>query len=168
MPDDDWRKSQNITLGALLAAIAVVLQIMPLYLPVIGTSLSALSTLPVALASYRQRVVGLLTYISSGIIILCWNVPQAIIFLCSSGFLGLCLGILLKENYSFGRVLCSATLVMALGVLLAGEILGIPVLPWLSGVQQFLIIPAVFVCSLLYTTIWILVLKAALERFKNY
>lgn len=168
MLDDDWRNPRNITWGALLAAIAVVLQIMPLYLLIIGTSLSSLSTLPVALASYKQRNIGLLTYISSGIIIMCWSVPQAIIFLCSSGLLGLCLGYLIKENYPFVRILFSAALILALGILLAGEILGIPVLPWLGGAHRIVIIPAVFLCSFFYTGIWILVLKVALARFMKY
>ena len=164
----EWKRPRNITAGALLAALGAVIQISPLYLPLIGVSLSALATLPVAIAAYLHGITGVLTFLISGVLICCWSLPQAVIFLCGSGLLGLALGIMLQKNCHFLIAATGGALLLTAGFLTAGALLGIPILPWLTGAARFLLTPVLFICSLLYSAIWVPVLKVLLGRLGPY
>ena len=167
MTHQDWRKPRYLTLGAVLAAMTVTIQISPLYLPLIGVSLSALSTLPVALSAYLHGVTGSLTFLVSGVILCFWSVPQALVFWLSSGLLGLCLGFLMKREYSLPVVVGISALALTLGVLFAGKLLGVPALPWLSGGKRAFLVPLLLASSLLYTFIWVPVLSVLLARLRQ-
>lgn len=164
---DDWRSTRNITIGALLAAMAVGIQASPLFLPVVGISLSSLSTLPVAVSGYLNPLTGLLTYLISSVILAMWSVPQAIIFFFSSGLLGLTMGALMKKRVSFVVLVGISGLFLSMGVFLVGKFLGVVIFPWLIGAKRVLLLPVILACSLLYTVVWVPVLSALLHRLRH-
>jgi|GEM_PF-2301224 len=164
----NWNRPRNITIGALLAAISVAIQASPLYLPLVGISLSALSTLPVAVAGYLNGATGVFTFLISGAILCFWSVPQALVFLFSSGLLGLCLGILIKKRYHFLFVAGICALVLTGGFLVVGKLLGIPILPWLTGTKRLMLAPVLLFCSFIYSAIWVPVLNAFLSRLEQH
>lgn len=164
----DWKRPRNITIGALLAAITVMIQISPLYLPLAGVSLSALATLPAALAGYLSAATGILTFLISATLVCCWSVPQSVIFLCSSGLLGLTLGIMLKKGLHYLIIACTGALILTCGFLAVGNLLGIPILPWLAGPKRYLLIPVLFLCSFVYSAIWVPVLKVLFARIEKH
>ncbi|QNB46434.1 hypothetical protein BR63_08985 [Thermanaerosceptrum fracticalcis] len=168
MNNKEWKNPRNLTIGALLASVAVGFQASPLYLPFIGISFSSLSTLPIALAGYIHGITGFLAYLVAGFIMLTLSVPQALIFFLSSGLLGLSLGILMKRQAPFPAVVGIAALLLSVGMFILGFLLGIPVLPWLTGVKRALLIPVTLCLTLLYSAIWAPVLAAVIVRVKTY
>ena len=168
MGTQDWKRPRNITAGALLAAFAATIQVSPLYLPLIGVSLSALATLPIAVASYLHPVTGALSFLIGGALVCCWSLPQAMIFLCGSGLLGLSLGIMLRNKFHYLIVAVTGAVLLTCGFLTVGALFGIPVLPWLVGAKRFLLAPVLFVCALVYSAIWVPVLKALLDRLGQH
>ena len=165
---EEWKSSRNIVIGALLAVIATIIQASTLYLPLLGISLSALSTLPVALSGYLNIVTGLLTYLVSAVLLLSWGFPSALIFICSSGFLGFCLGVLLKRGYPFYAVAVISSVCLTCGILIACNILGLPVLPWLPVDKRMFFFPVLMVGSFVYAAVWIGLLNFILLRLKQY
>lgn len=162
----EWKNPQNLTLGAVLVSITVIIQASSLYLPVVGISLSALSTLPVALASYYNGVTGILTFLAAGVLMLFWNVPQAVIFLFTSGLLGVILGILLRWRSKLITVVVIPALFLSIGVFLAGSLLGIPIFPWLSGLEKIFLFPVMVLFCTVYTSVWVPVLAAIIGRLR--
>lgn len=164
----EWKTPKSLTMGAVLVSIAVIIQASPLYLPVVGVSLSALSTLPVALASYYNGMTGLLTYLAASILLLFWNVPQAVIFLLTSGLLGIMLGTLIRWRLRLISVVAIPAIALSAGVFLAGGLLGIPVFPWLPGLEKVFFLPVmVFFCAV-YASIWVPLLAVIISRMKVY
>lgn len=162
-----WKSAKSLTLGALLLAAAVMLQASAMYMAVVGVSVSGLSTLPVALAAYYNRISGLLAYLGAGMLLIFLNPPQGIIFMFSSGLLGLSLGILLRCRRELVTVVIVPSLLLCGGVFAAGGLLGVPVFPWLSGLGKVLMFPLMALCCLLYTAVWIPVLAAIIARLRS-
>ncbi len=168
MNNREWKRPRNLTVGALLAALAVGFQASPLYLPFVGISFSSLSTLPIALAGYMEGMTGFLAYLVTGLMMITLSVPQALIFFLTSGLLGLCLGILMRRRVPFLVVVGLSALLLSLGILILGSLLGIPVLPWLTGAKRALLIPVTLFLTLLYSAVWVPVLAAVIVRIKVF
>lgn len=164
MEREDFKNPQNICRGAVLASLAVVLQVAPLLIPIIGVSISALSTLPVVLAVYSNVIIGILVYIVAGVLISFWSVPQSLMFIFTSGILGLSLGICMKKRLPFMVVVITSALLMSIGLLVVGGILKIPILPWLAGTKRVFLVPAILLSTTVYSTIWMLLIRALLSR----
>lgn len=168
MITEERRKSRNLCFGALLAALAAIIQISPLYFPFVGISLSAFSTLPIAIAAYLKESTGAMTYLISSILIAFWSPPQAVIFLCISGLLGLILGILMKRKFSWYLVVGLSALSLLMGLFVVSKIIGLPVFPWLAGTNRIYFFPLVIFFSCLYSFIWIPILGALFNRLGHY
>ena len=168
MNNREWQRPRNLTMGALLAALAVGFQASPLYLPFIGISFSSLSTLPIAMAGYMEPMTGLLAYLAAGLIMITLSVPQALIFFLSSGLLGLCLGILMKRQAPFFVVVGVSASLLSIGIFSLGFLLGIPVLPWLTGMQRVYLMPVALCFTFLYSAVWVPVLAAVIARMKTF
>jgi hypothetical protein len=168
MDSADWKKPNQLIKGAFLAAAAFTLQSASLYFPVIGASLSSLSTLPIALAGYLNINTGILAYIVTGLLLGLWSVPRALFFYCGAGILGLCLGILIKRRVPFFYLVCLSGITMAFGLICVSSFLNWPLLPWLQQDKRFLLIPVMLVWSTIYAAIWVPVLKAVIRRLRGY
>lgn len=168
MQRENWRGSQNICMGAMLASLAVVIQSSPLYIPILGVSLSAFSTLPVALAGNLNIITGILVYIISGILVSLWSVSQALIFFCTSGILGLSMGVCMKKRLPLLAVIIFPAILLSLGISIVGCVLKIPILPWLVGEKRVFLVPVVLLCTLLYSSIWRPIISIILVKFREY
>ncbi len=165
---EDWKSPRSITMGALLAVLASIIQASALYLPLLGISLCSISTLFVALSGYLNAVTGMMTYLISAILLLFWGFPHALVFMCSSGLLGLCLGVLLKRKYPIYAVALISSVCLSAGLLFACKLLGIPLFPWLTGDNRLFFFPVLMLYSLIYTIVWIGLLSFTVERLKEY
>jgi hypothetical protein len=165
---EDWKNPRQLIKGAFLAAVAFALQSASLYFPVLGASLSSLSTLPIALAGYLNINTGILAYIVTGLLLGLWSVPRALFFYCGAGLLGLSLGILMKRRVPFLYLVCLSGIIMALGLLCVSFFLKWPLLPWLQSDKRFLLIPIMLAWSTIYAAIWVPVLRGVLSRLKGY
>lgn len=166
--DSSRAKTRRLVFGALMTSLAIGIQIAPLYLPFVGISLSALSTLPLAVASYLGIRTGLMTYSVSGAILLLFGVSYSVVFLCGSGLLGLCLGIMMHKKYPYPVIALIASFCLTGGILLLGKILGFPVLPWLMGERRQFLMLVLSVSTLLYSSLWLPVLSVLIKRLEKY
>jgi hypothetical protein len=78
-----------ISVGGMLSTIAVIFQSAPVFLPVIGLVFSPLSTVPIALASFYNISLGITVFFSSALILTLVSLQETIIFLFTTGLLGI-------------------------------------------------------------------------------
>lgn len=162
------KKTRKLVFGALMTSLAVGIQIAPLYLPFVGISLSALSTLPLAVAGYLEIMTGLMTFGVSGVLLLFFGVSYSLAFLFSSGLLGLCLGIMLRKKYAYPVMAFIASLCLTGGLLLLGKFFGLPVLPWLTGKKRQFLVLVLWFGTFLYSSLWLPVLSVFINRLGKY
>lgn len=146
-----------LSLGALFTLFAVLFQSAPIFLPFIGLTLSPFSTAPIAIASAISAPLGLLVYVSSIIILLMVHVQEALIFLCSTGILGLMVGGLRWQN-TILVVLCT-NVVLMIGIFLLCLLVGLQ----LQSSDWFTPILCLF--SMTYTSVWQWLFKHRLSRW---
>lgn len=161
-------KTRRLVFGAVMTSLAIGIQIAPLYLPFVGISLSALSTLPLAVAGYLGIRTGLMTFGVSGVILLLFGVSYSFVFLFGSGLLGLCLGIMMQKKYPYPVIALLASFCLTGGVLLLGKLLGFPVLPWLMGEKRQFLMLVLSVSTFLYCSLWLPVLSVIIKRLEKY
>jgi hypothetical protein len=164
----EWRKPHNLTFGALLTALAVCFQLAPLFFALVGLSLSALSTLPIALAASINPLTGLCCYLTSFVLLSLFGISRALLFLFSTGLLGLVLGLLISKRAPLPVVVVVPALSLCLGMVVVSEILGFPLFPMLTGVGRTFIGPIILIYNLIYTAIWVPILASLLVRIERY
>lgn len=114
-----------ICLGGILAAITVILQSAPVYLPVIGLVLSPLSTLPIAMATVINAYLGIMVLISSSLILIIVSIQEALILLFATGLIGLILGGLIHRRGYLASILAALVSLM-IGLMILTYIVAIP------------------------------------------
>ena len=112
------KKSYIICRGGILTGIAVLFQSAPVFLPVIGMALSPLSSLPVLLAAVIDIPMGIVVLFLSAIIIFIVSPQEAIIFLLTTGPLGITIGCLLyRKGWIFTLLLSTISLFTGIVIL---------------------------------------------------
>lgn len=164
----DWKSPQQLIKGALFAALAFAVQMAPFYIPVVGVSLSSLSTLPITLAAYSNVHTGVLTYFVTGLLLCLWSMPRALFFCCGAGLLGLSLGIMMTRGVKILPLILVSGALLTAGLVLVSAIIDLPLIPWLQQDRRVFLIPLMFVWSSIYAAIWVPVLQALLARLKTY
>lgn len=157
-----------ISLGAFLTSITVIFQSAPVYLPMIGLILSPISTLPVALAAAYSIYLGTFVYVSSAILLFFIYVQESIIFLLTTGLIGLATGSFLFRKGMILSILFS-TILLSTGMVFLTFVLDIEVIGNFTSSIAF---PFLFIFfPILYVTIWNVCIKKIARYFlrgKNY
>lgn len=161
------RLARHISFGGILTAIAVLLQSAPVFFPAIGLLLSPFSTLPVMIAAIGQITMGFIVYFSTFIILLSIHLQEAIIFLFTTGLLGMIIGTFLFRKGILFSILISF-LSLTSGILFLTYIAKIPAFGDITHSLPFSIALLLFSAfSLGYVTLWNVYLRkfiALLER----
>lgn len=168
MYNQDWKSPQQLIKGALFAALAYAIQMAPFYVPVVGASLSSLSTLPIALAAFLNVYTGVLTYFVTGLLLCLWSLPRALFFCCGAGLLGLSLGIMLKKGVKYLPLILVSGALLTAGLIFVSVIIDLPLIPWLQQDKRVFLVPLMLVWSTIYAAIWVPILRALLARLKIY
>jgi hypothetical protein len=157
-------KAKIVCFGGILTALSVMFQIAPVVLPGVGLALSPLSTAPAAIAAFLSPAAGIIAYLSAGLLLLLLDTQEALIFLLSTGALGLVLGLLLHNNF-FVRTLASGfTLFCGINILFYGFGINLfgPATAYVSGfIEAFFIL-----FSVLYAAAWSVILKLLFKPLK--
>lgn len=153
-----------ICIGGLLTTITVLLQAAPVFLPAIGLALSPFSTLPIAIASVFNISIGFAVLFLSSIILITFNIQEAIILIFTTGILGIMIGTLLYRKGIFISILISS-IALSLGMMCLTYIIKMSAFieftsSW-SIPLSFLIF---FIFSLIYSGLW----NICFKRFMNY
>lgn len=148
----------------MFTAIAVLFQSAPIFLPGIGLALSPLSTLPIAIAAISNIFLGLLVFISSAFILSIVSIQETIIFLFTTGILGIMMGTLLYRKSIIITILFSS-ISLSFGMIFLTYIVGIPAFKELaSSLSILLTLFIYFSFSLIYVSAW----NIFLRKFVKY
>lgn len=151
---DSYSKTMRIVVGALLGSIAVIFQSAGIFTG-IGYILSMMSTGPLVLASLLSLRIGVMTYFVTVFLLAMLQPSELLVFIFTTGLLGLSLGIGLKYLKRSILIIPFAALCLTLGIsiLLYGfkfSILG----PLVTSHFSSKVILGTFAFSLLYSWIW--------------
>ncbi|WP_461613052.1 hypothetical protein [Clostridium sp. Marseille-QA1073] len=153
-----------ICIGGILTAVAVLFQSAPVFLPVIGLTLSPLSTLPIAIAAVSNISLGFTVFFSSALILAIVSAQETIILLFTTGLLGIVIGTLLYRKGIIISILFSS-ITLSLGMIFLTYIVGIPAFVDLtSSLSTPLTFLIFFSFSLVYASIW----NICFRKFMNY
>lgn len=151
--------TRSLVLGAVLLVLAIVFQLLPVFLSEAFIFLTVLSTIPVFIMAHTVPRMGITAYIAAGIAVSLFSIHEGIMFLCTNGLVGLLLG--LSRYYLSNRLVCCilASIVLALTLSFLYSIIGIPVIGMTlpaAFVGQYLVLLAV---SLVYNFFMLLLLE---------
>lgn len=155
-----------ICFGGILTAITVILQLSPVFLPVIGMALSPFSSMPVLLAAFLNIPMGLVVLVSAVFLTFVVSPQEAVILMLTTGLLGFAVGALLNRK----GVMCTAVIsaiTLFTGILILTYVVGIPAFGDFSKSFSLIIIFFSLVFSFVYTCIWIFFAKRFIGRLKK-
>ena len=154
----------SISIGGILTTITVLLQSAPVFLPAIGLALSPFSTLPVAIASVFNITLGLAVLFLSSIILITFNIQEAIILLFTTGLLGIFIGMFLYRKSMLKSILISS-IALSLGIMCLTYIIQLSAfIDFTSSWSIPLSFIIFFLFSLVYSSIW----NICIKKFINY
>jgi len=107
-----------VCFGGISAALCMLLQSAPVWLPAFGMALSPLSTVPVALAASISPLTGIIAFLSAGALLFTVSIQETLIFTFSTGLLGLAVGILINSRMIIRSVVSGSALFCGLNMLL--------------------------------------------------
>lgn len=149
-------KTKIIVIGALMAAIAVIFQTLPILLSEVFIFLTVLSAVPIYIASRVKPVAGVLSFLVAAILMIFISTHEALFFICTNGIVGMSLGICryIKLKKAIILLICPLALTISLSIMNYG--IGIPVfgskIPGAFLVQLLIL----FLFSLVYILIYLL------------
>jgi hypothetical protein len=160
--------SKRMTVTALLAALAVILQSAGGFLPVVGLFISPFATAPVILSTVLSARSGLLGYILTLFLLFLIQPSEVIIFAFTTGLLGIGVGFAYHIWKSRLSLIMAGTIVLLSRILIALFIFQFPILgPSIdpSTSIQWLLPLALF--SFLYSWIWVEISALLFKRLNR-
>ena len=166
---DSYSKTIKLVVGALLGSIAVIFQSAGIFTG-LGFILSMMSTGPLVLASLLSIRIGVMTYVITVCLLAIFQPSEVLVFLFTTGLLGLSLGIGLKYLKKSLLVILFAAFCLTLGISLLLYGFHFPILgPSITSDFNSMVILGTFTFSLLYSWIWqklsIIALKFLIKAF---
>lgn len=143
-------RTKTIVIGSLLASIAALFQLMPVFYSEVFLFLTIFSAVPIYLVARISPKAGLLSYIVAAMLVMIFSMHEGLFFLFTNGIVGLSLGIcsFYTEKRRFICTLSSIILTIALVIINYG--IGIPIfgskIPGIMVVQ----IAIIFLVSTIY------------------
>ncbi|MCM3117382.1 hypothetical protein M3610_19085 [Neobacillus sp. MER 74] len=149
-----YTKNMNLVVGSLLGGFAAILQSAGL-IGGIGYALSIMATGPIILATVLSIRIGLLTYAVTTLLLIILQPSEVLIFLFTTGLLGIALGIGFKFYKTGSMVSVMGGTSLSFGILILLYIFQFPVLgPSISRQVSGTVIAGVFLFSQFYSWIW--------------
>lgn len=160
---DSYSKTMRLVVGALLGSIAVILQSAGTFAG-IGYILSMMSTGPLVLASLLSLRIGVLTYFVTTFLLAMFQPSEVLVFLFTTGLLGLSLGIGLKYIKRNIFIIPFGALSLTLGISILLYVFKFPILgPSATTHFSSIVILGIFSFSIFYSWIW---KKLSIATFK--
>ena len=147
-----------ISIGGIFSAFAILLHSSPVFLPGIGIILSPFASLPIALSAAVSPYLGIITLLTSASILLLISPQEAVIFLLTTGPLGLVLGL----NYRKGKMISLAVTggILFIGINILTSIVGIEAFGDITPHYSLMITESIFILfSFIYSYIWIIAFR---------
>ncbi|MDR6121230.1 hypothetical protein QFZ87_000827 [Bacillus sp. SLBN-46] len=163
----DYPRNARMMLGSLLGAFAAILQSAGL-IGGFGYAFSMMATGPIVLATIISAQFGLLTYVVTAILLLIIQPSEVLVFLFTTGLLGVALGLGFKWATRKITVTLAGGLALTVGILLLLFIFHFPILgPSLSSDINVIAILAIAGFSIVYSWIWMRVSLAGIRQLNK-
>jgi hypothetical protein len=163
----EYPRNTKMILGSLLGAIAAILQSAGL-IGGVGYAFSMMATGPIVLATIISAHFGVLTYVVTGLLLLVIQPSEVLVFLFTTGLLGVALGLGFKWSRRTLSVIIVGGLALTVGILLLLNLFHLPVLgPSLSKKVNVLSILGIAVFSLIYSWIWMRVSMSGMKQLNK-
>lgn len=153
---------KKIAFAGIFSSLCIAFQAAPIFFPAIGMLISPLSTLPILIVTMLIPQSGVLTLLVSTTVLLFISPHEAFLFLCATGVLGLVVGLSYRKGF-----LCALFSAAALffGILMLIHVIKITVFGDLSNAfTSYILLPLMFVFSLLYSVVWTLIARIISNR----
>ena len=147
---------RNIAQGGLLICLSVLLQLLPTSLGEVFVIVTIFSAIPIYILSRLNPKAGLLGYIISAILIFLFNAHEGIFFLFTNGVVGFSLGALNYKLKSKLLISLFSGILLTLSLALVNFIIGFPVLGTNLPGNLLIQISILFLFSLIYCFIYLL------------
>ncbi|MCR2821217.1 hypothetical protein [Lederbergia panacisoli] len=158
-----WR----LVLVSLLSCLATVFQAAGGFVPIIGLFISPLATAPIIICSILSIRLGILSYLSTILLLFILQPSELIVFPFTTGLLGLGIGIALLHFNNRLSILISGCAVLFTGILSVLYIFKFPLLgPMASTSFNLYMAGGILLFSLSYTWIWLEISVICLKRIK--
>ncbi|WHY69420.1 hypothetical protein [Neobacillus sp. SuZ13] len=149
-----YTKNIKHVLGSLLGAIAAILQSAGL-IGGIGYAFSIMATGPIVLAMVISIRIGLLTYAVTAFLLVILQPSEVLVFLFTTGLLGIALGIGFKRFKTGSMVSLMGGTCLSAGIFILLYIIQFPVLgPSVSSRISGTVVAGVFLFGQFYSWIW--------------
>lgn len=147
-----------VAYGGILTALSVLFHSAPVFLPGIGLALSPFATLSIALAAVASTYSGVIAWFASAIILLLISPQEAVIFLLTTGPLGLVLGAGYNKRIVPSAAAAGGTLFV--GINLLKHVAGIAVFGSMTPNDSLLTEAFIFLLfAAVYSIIWLFILR---------
>jgi hypothetical protein len=162
---NDYSQTTRFVMGALLGSIAVIFQSAGIFTGV-GYIISMMTTGPIVLATLLSVRIGCLTYLVTILLLAIVQPSELLVFLFTTGLLGLSLGIGLVYLKRTLLILSFSALSLTLGISLLLYVVKFPILgPSVSSDLNVVVSLSTFAFSFLYSWIW---LKLSIMAFNLF
>jgi hypothetical protein len=163
---DIMNHTRLIVIGAFMATIAAMFQMLPVLLSEVFVLLTIVSAIPIYIAARLKPFSGILSYIVAFALIFLFSTHQSFFFLCTNGIAGLSLG--LCRYYKLKRliIILISSFSMTITLCIMNYGIGIPVfgaaIPGILIIQVLLI----FLFTVLYNFLYLIIADAVYKRLR--
>lgn len=162
--DRERFSSKWVTATGLLAGSAALLQLAPVFLPVIGLALSPLSSLPLIISVLLFADGAVATFLTTVALLFVINAEEAVIFLFTTGPLGLAAALTAIPGLSLWRKLLLPTALLTCGILLLVFLVGLPGLTSLCSTFNAMALLSIITFSCLYSLLFMGITRLSHQR----
>lgn len=143
-----------LTIGAIFAALAALIQLVPFFFSEMFVLVTMLSAIPIYIIARKNPRTGIITYFVSGVLILLFSVHEGLLFYFTNGIIGVSLGCLSNRFRRISIIWPCSTLILAVALITLNYGIGIPVfggaLPGNRIVQLMILLSFSFLYNLLF------------------
>lgn len=162
-----FSKTNRLVLGSLLGAVAAIFQSAGL-IAGIGYLFSMLATGPIIMATILSVRIGVLTYILTTLLLVIIQPTEVIVFLFTTGLLGVSLGIGFKVLKQKTLVTIAGGVSLAVGIMMLLYLFQFPILgPQVTSDASVTVILGILSFCLLYSWLWMRVSIIAMKQMNR-
>lgn len=147
-------KTKTIIVGASLAGLAALFQLIPVITSEAFVLLTVFSALPIYIIARIDAKAGSLAYLVAASIVTLFSLHEGLFFLCTNGVVGLSLGISNHYLRNKTTIYVIASFILAAALIIMNFIIGIPVFGVKLPISPFAQLIIMLAFSLVYSAIY--------------
>ena len=152
------KSTKTIVIGAFLICLAVLFQLVPVFLSEAFVLVTIFSGIPIYIIAKLKVKIGVAAYIVSGIIIMFVSIHEGIFFLCSNGAIGLSLGMCHNHTNKKIFIYPISAIVLSAALSIMNFIIGIPIFGFKLPVSSFIEVGIIFMFSFFYSIFYFFII----------